>query len=244
MIPKLFFQTFETEDLVPGMAAARATWLERNPGWEAVFHDAETRRSFIGEAFGPETVAAYDRLTSGAFKADLWRYCILHERGGVYADIDSVCLTPLDAALDADDRFVSVRSGGVAWAVHQGFIAAAPKHPFLARAIERATREVLAGETDGYLATGPGGLGIAINAVLGRPRETPFEAGRHDGYRLFAKDRLRVTDETGREILLTEYDGYRDDLTLAGVEHWQKTVSPPGLRQRIRRKLRALLGRD
>ena len=44
-------------------------------------------RAFIRDAFPPDVVAAYDLLIPTAFKADLWRYCVLYKFGGVYLDI-------------------------------------------------------------------------------------------------------------------------------------------------------------
>ena len=51
-----------------------------------LYNDADCR-AFIQSAFPPDVVAAYDRLIPTAFKADLWRYCVLYKYGGVYLDI-------------------------------------------------------------------------------------------------------------------------------------------------------------
>ena len=51
-----------------------------------LYNDADCR-AFIQSAFPPDVVAAYDRLIPTAFKADLWRYCVLYKFGGVYLDI-------------------------------------------------------------------------------------------------------------------------------------------------------------
>jgi len=34
---------------------------------------------------------AYDNLIPGAYKADLWRYCVLYKYGGIYLDIKLAC---------------------------------------------------------------------------------------------------------------------------------------------------------
>ncbi len=51
-----------------------------------LYNDADCR-AFIRSAFPPAVVAAYDRLIPTAFKADLWRYCVLYKFGGVYLDV-------------------------------------------------------------------------------------------------------------------------------------------------------------
>jgi mannosyltransferase OCH1-like enzyme len=42
----------------------------------------------------------------GAFKADLFRYCVLLIDGGVYADIDILLTSNLDKAIDDDVGFM------------------------------------------------------------------------------------------------------------------------------------------
>jgi hypothetical protein len=51
-----------------------------------LYNDADCR-AFIRSEFPPDVVAAYDRLIPTAFKADLWRYCVLYKYGGVYLDV-------------------------------------------------------------------------------------------------------------------------------------------------------------
>ena len=50
-----------------------------------LFHDAACR-DFIAQEYPPDVLIAYDRLIPTAFKADLWRYCVLYKYGGVYLD--------------------------------------------------------------------------------------------------------------------------------------------------------------
>ena len=44
---------------------------------------------------------------TGAFKADLFRYCVLLIRGGVYADMDVLLQTNLDEAIANDIGFMT-----------------------------------------------------------------------------------------------------------------------------------------
>lgn len=39
-------------------------------------------------------------------KADLWRYCVLSTEGGVYSDIDSICILPVDRWIQ-DNLFIT-----------------------------------------------------------------------------------------------------------------------------------------
>ena len=51
-----------------------------------LFHDQDCR-AFIEREYPPEVLMAYDRLIPTAFKADLWRYCVLYKYGGAYLDV-------------------------------------------------------------------------------------------------------------------------------------------------------------
>jgi hypothetical protein len=62
-----------------------------NPEFKYSLYDDADCRSFIEANFDPEVVYAYDSLLPGAFKADLWRYCVLYKNGGFYVDIKFMC---------------------------------------------------------------------------------------------------------------------------------------------------------
>jgi hypothetical protein len=253
-IPRILHQTFETTSLAPRMHAAAMTWIEANPGFEYRFSTNEDRAAFIAAHFGEEVSRAYSRLDYGAFRADLWRYCALFVEGGVYADLDTVCRGPLEAVLRPEDEFVISRAGSLHFAAFNAFIASRPGHPFLQRAVERATATILSGvEFDGYMTTGPGGLGRAMNLVLGRAERAELTAGPADSvpWRLIEKrvvDGRRVVTDGDAVILQTKYEGYLDDLDEMKVPHWEDSKAPRTgdgvpLKRRLKRRLKALLGR-
>jgi mannosyltransferase OCH1-like enzyme len=80
----------------------------------------------------------YKRLLPGAFKADLFRLCILYEKGGLYVDCETLPYVSLNEMLKncinkhSKHFFVSildnVESGS---GIHNGFIYCSPKHPFI-----------------------------------------------------------------------------------------------------------------
>lgn len=229
LIPATIHQTFKTVDIPERMHAAAMSWVERNPGFDYRFHDNDACRSFIAEHFAPEVLSAYDKLDYGAFKADLWRYCLLWVEGGIYADIDTLCQTDLTHVIGPRDAFIVPSTGNLPAAVFNAFICAVPGHPFLRAAIDRAVGLIHESETvDGYMTTGPGNLGAAMNLTLGRGEGAPHEVGSHahDGqdYRILRKNRGtegdRNVSDGDRVVFLTKYEGYLDDLSEAGVDHW------------------------
>jgi mannosyltransferase OCH1-like enzyme len=53
-----------------------------------------------------EVLEAFDALVAGAFKADLFRYCVLFIHGGVYADVDMRLVSDLDVSVPPDTGFM------------------------------------------------------------------------------------------------------------------------------------------
>jgi mannosyltransferase OCH1-like enzyme len=62
-----------------------------NPEFEYHFYDDNQCREYIKDNFNKDVLHAFDKLIPGAFKADLWRYCILYKKGGIYLDIKYQC---------------------------------------------------------------------------------------------------------------------------------------------------------
>ena len=93
IIPPNIFQTWYTKFLPPLMAKSIKTIQLLNPKFKYFLFDDNDCREFIKTHFKPEVLWAYDSLTPGAYKADLWRYCVLFIHGGIYLDIK---YTPLN----------------------------------------------------------------------------------------------------------------------------------------------------
>jgi mannosyltransferase OCH1-like enzyme len=87
VIPLYIFQTFYTKQLSPEMQESTNKIKSTNPEFTYILADDTDCYEFIKNNF-PEPVAdAYLRLIPGAYKADLWRYCVLYIYGGIYLDI-------------------------------------------------------------------------------------------------------------------------------------------------------------
>jgi hypothetical protein len=103
-------------------------------------------REFIRKEYPPDVLMAYDRLIPTAFKADLWRYCVLYLYGGVYLDIklefipSSINLRSIITAFcgggGGGGLFVLERDSVGLWpsrrfGIHNAFIITKPKNPIL-----------------------------------------------------------------------------------------------------------------
>ena len=91
VIPLKIFQTWHTKELPPDMKITVEKLKERHPRFEHFLFDDNDCRDFIIKNFDNNVVKAFDSLIPGAYKADLWRYCVLYINGGIYMDIKYSC---------------------------------------------------------------------------------------------------------------------------------------------------------
>lgn len=203
LVPRIIHQTW-FEKITPAKYPNMSRLMEsfKQSGWDYKFYTDEDSVKFLTTHFPSEIREAYEALKPGAFKADLFRYCVLLIHGGVYADLDVMLEANLDFGIPADVGFMvpldepgkSVDHRMCLW---NGFMASAPGHPFLAKAIEmvvNAARNRFTGVDfdhmfcpdpelsvlhafDILFQAGPCMLGSAINNVLGRDGMTSFVAG-------------------------------------------------------------------
>lgn len=87
VIPLKVFQTWCTKNLPPFMKQCVEDLRLKNPEFEYFLFDDTDRRNFIKDNFDENVVIAYDTLIPPAYKADLWRLCVLYIHGGIYLDI-------------------------------------------------------------------------------------------------------------------------------------------------------------
>jgi mannosyltransferase OCH1-like enzyme len=237
MIPKLFFQTWKTKELSPVLQAFVDSWKQHNPSYTFhLFDDADCEK-FLETHFPQRIVDAYKNLIPGAFKADLWRYCVLYIYGGVYSDIDTICKGSLDTFLPEGVDFVTPvdlndNNEDRLWYLFNSFIAATPKHPVLLQCISRVVANIefkFVPQCRMDFA-GPGILGQEVNTYLGQPPFTPFpgRAGRHGSLHLlqFHKEQQLIKDTQGNVLFqnkageraieqLYEYECHK-----AGIVSW------------------------
>lgn len=101
MIPKIIWQTHEAkyEDLQPFQKDIANTWKNLNPGWDYRYIDAVQKEKDV-KAYSSIIYKCY-KVSNKVNQADLWRIINLYQNGGIYADMDSVCIRPLSDVIDS-----------------------------------------------------------------------------------------------------------------------------------------------
>lgn len=135
---KIIWQTHEClyEELPELYKSNSKTWIENFPDWEYRYSSSKDRDSFI-EEFYPEYINLYRFIGPGIYRADFWRYLVIYEFGGLYADMDSiynpVWVNP-NRVLDFNkDINVSIN---VDAGYQNAWIFAKPKNPVIKKVIE------------------------------------------------------------------------------------------------------------
>lgn len=128
--------------------------------WDAPAYDYERfakarAKAFLRDEFGDDHVRAFRIANNIAEQCDLLRLCLLYRMGGVYADADDRLTGDLDALTRSETGLVLfVEPMG---AISNNVICAAPEHPVIGLALEKALASILARENDSTWAkTGPG----------------------------------------------------------------------------------------
>ena len=93
--PLIIYQTWHTRMVPKNMKDNIQKLLDMNPEFDYYLYSDDDCLKFIEDNFKPEVANAFNALIPGAYKSDLWRYCILYINGGLYLDIKFYSLMPL-----------------------------------------------------------------------------------------------------------------------------------------------------
>jgi mannosyltransferase OCH1-like enzyme len=182
-IPKKIFQTWEVKEneMTEEMQKIVNTWKQFNPNYKYHFYDKNDRELFIKNNFSKQIYEAYCRIIPGAYKADLWRYCVLYKYGGIYVDIDTICMNSIDKFLFYQLEFVGLVdfNSNILEGNHNlanGFIASIPNSKILENCINiivyQVENNIIPHSRLNF--SGPGVLGRALNVYLNLPEYNSF----------------------------------------------------------------------
>lgn len=109
MIPKTLHLTSSDFNSLPPVVVSNIHHLQSlNPGWTIRQYDDRTVEDYLASQIDDRLLSAFKRIhpAYGAAKADLFRYVVIYNEGGVYLDIKSTMTRPLDAFIKPDDELL------------------------------------------------------------------------------------------------------------------------------------------
>jgi hypothetical protein len=173
-IPKIVFQTMETNLTLLNIKSCITQIKTLNPDYKYYYFNSRDCREFIRKEF-PEVLEHYDMLLPGAYKADLWRYCILYKYGGFYLDIRMYPYLSFDSIITKDTEFMSCIDITQNM-LYQAILGVEPKSKYMRHAIDECVKNIRDRsivESD-LAVTGPRVMGIALNRALNRDIDQDF----------------------------------------------------------------------
>ena len=141
IIPLKIYQTWHTKNLLPKMKEQVESLKAQNPKFEHFLFDDNDCREFIRTNFEKYVLDAYDQLIPGAYKADLWRLCVLYKNGGIYIDIKLNCVNGFKLIeLTENEHYVLDRLPPMS--IYNAFMVCKAGNPLLWKAICRIVLNV------------------------------------------------------------------------------------------------------
>jgi len=186
-ISKIIHQVYFYKEDLPVEIKKNIEKLKRlNPTWEYRLYDDKDIENYIKANF-PDILKLYKKINPiyGAVRADLFRYLVIYNEGGVYLDIKATFLYPLDSKIKDTDRVILSHWNNKGWGVHpeisnpkgefqQGFIIMVKGHPFMKSVIECVLQNIKnyrpylhgSGKKNVLLTSGPIAFTLAIEPIL------------------------------------------------------------------------------
>ena len=165
-IPKNVFICWSTLELPVKMKEVLHKNQQINPDFTFHLYDDAKCRDFIQSFYEDDVVYAFDTLIPGAYKADLWRLCVLFVYGGIYIDIKYLCVNGFTFASMIDKEYFTLDIPSNTWTntmhgIYNGFMVSNARNPFLWKCIHKIVLNVKNKEygKSCLYPTGPGLLG-------------------------------------------------------------------------------------
>lgn len=145
-IPKIIYRTgpFNLKELPKEIHDIYTNDLNNNAEYSLFYFDDIDCQSFISDFYGAYFLQAYNSLIPNAYKADLFRYMILYEFGGVWMDFSMSLNIPLKDIIGSykqiyvRDRIHLLHHG---WqknvSIYQGFLCSVKNNKVLKLAIHK-----------------------------------------------------------------------------------------------------------
>lgn len=94
-VPLVIYRGWLTDIISAEMKKVVDNTIKMTPEFDNYFYSDIDSLEYIRNNFEPNVANAFNCLKPGAYKSDLWRYCILYKKGGVYLDIKMELHMPL-----------------------------------------------------------------------------------------------------------------------------------------------------
>lgn len=211
-VPLTIYQHWHTGMLPQKMEECVKKLIDMNPEFDYYLYNDKDSLRFIEDNFDDDVIDAFNILKPSAYKSDLWRYCILYIKGGVYLDIKLYSLKPLLPIIKENPN-IWVKDGNNgkcdSIGICNGFLVSPPKNPIFRECIDEIVNSCkfrLRGDTP---------LSITGPCLLGKILERQYGISyiNNTQFKLNWKGKEYIYIQYGDEQILRSYVHYRSDQT-------------------------------
>jgi mannosyltransferase OCH1-like enzyme len=104
-IVKKIWQTWKISR-VPNIARLPfLSWAYMNKDWKRELKNDKEIAEYVQIHF-PKLYRKFIGVPFGVMKADIWRYCVTYNEGGLYTDLDTTCISKINNWIPEDAQFV------------------------------------------------------------------------------------------------------------------------------------------
>jgi mannosyltransferase OCH1-like enzyme len=139
MIPRIIHQSYR-RFRHPYPRRWQRSWKRTHPRWEYRFHTDLDNEIMVRDYF-PQFFGHFCAFPQGIMRADFCRFIYLFLWGGVYADLDYVCLKPFDGLIDKITGLaIPCLPQNMIYQYHNALLISEAGHPFWLKCAEQAAR--------------------------------------------------------------------------------------------------------
>jgi len=207
-IPNNVYLTWSSLNVTKNMYSTVLHNINNNPEFNFYIYDDNACIDFIKNHFDSDVLYVYNNLKPGAYKADLFRYCILYIYGGVYMDIKFILHKKLKYLIMkynyifvCDLQTDKTCKGGC----FNGFIISAKNNNIFIDCI----KQIVINYKNNYF--GLNSLYPTGPCLLGNIIQTNYPFINYKLYVVFKPDGYTINDDENN-IIISQYPQYRSDL--------------------------------
>jgi hypothetical protein len=220
---------YDVNDIPANFKKAMMSWKTLKNTTHHYYNNKQAEE-YLLKNFDEKHAKAFRDINIGAFKSDFFRYCWVYKEGGIYADMDSVCLTDISTWLkkNSDIDIVLTRDDpSNSMAFYQAFIyCKKPGNPLMRECINMILDNIEAyrkgSKFNAFALTGPGLVYMAFIKLnpqyTGKVPPAGIINTSHGKMMVMTWSGDNLIDNRGTNIVKHKCDGCDDD------NYWYKQL--------------------
>ena len=143
VIPLHLYQVWHNLNEIPQDIQESIDAIQKqNPEFEHHLYDEKKCRRYIQTHFPSHVLDAYDAIVPHAYKADLWRYCILYKKGGIYLDSKYCGMDGFKLLQLTDKEYFCKDIENSFSGIYNAILVCKPNNPILLKCIHKVVENV------------------------------------------------------------------------------------------------------